>query len=375
MKWRFNIKTFNRIWAIVLTTTLVSSCDLMHDNRDNCPEGLYINFVYDYNTLRADLFKDHVGEVTAYIFDKEGYFVKSQTESNTSGYTPLAEWGYQMQITDLVPGDYQVVALCQQKPAHETALQPGAKYNVSDIQVGDSLSRLFTSVKREGWTTTNYPDIDEQVSGYLINNQSAPMDTLWHGMKLTPTSLSYGQPNYATISLMRNTNKLHISLRQVSDGEAHKTDISDYDIYIKDNNDSLKYDNSIVSQESVLYTPYAKWNTQDLPVTRAEDESTPKTAHAELNFNRLIHRNVGNNPAILYIYNNKTNSQVAKIHLSDILQQGRGAYEYYNYSIQEFLDREFSYSLSFYLVGDKWQYVNLSISVLPWVKRIQNADI
>jgi hypothetical protein len=63
---------------------------------------------------------------------------------------------------------------------------------------------------------------------------------------------------------------------------------------------------------------------------------------------------------------------VARINLADCLAQGRSAYETYNYSQQEYLDREYNYKLEFFLVGDRWNYINLSVSTLPWAKRIQN---
>ncbi len=358
----------------ILTSVVLFSCDLMHDSRKDCPEGLFINFVYDYNIHRADLFKDHVGEVTAYIFDKEGYFVMSKTENNKDAIRPLAEWGYTMQITELTPGDYQIVALCHQRSSDEIAQIDGAKYRRTNIQPGDSLSKLFVAIDRGEWTTSNYDGDVEQVSGYKMNHQSMPLDTLWHGMLLEPVKLEYQQPAYATVSLTRNTKSLHVSLRHVSDEEAAQCDVSNYDFYIIDNNDSLSYNNTVISNEKIMYTPYIKWNTADATLVRNGDDA-PKTAHAELTFNRLMSRNVNDNPATLHIYNNQTNVLIAKVNLADLLQQGRGAFNYYNYSAQEYLDREYNYNTSFYLTGDKWEYINLTVSILPWVKRIQNTGI
>lgn len=357
------------------TALLMASCDLMHDSRKDCPEGLYIQFVYDYNIHRMDMFSGHVGEVTAYIFDEKGYFVKQQTESNATHGMALSQYGYSMQV-DVEPGAYQIVALCHQRSAAEIAPTPGAKHRRTDLQVGDSLSKLYVAIDRGDWSETSYEGDIEQVSGYKMDHQNMPLDTLWHGMMMDPVAVDYQYPGYATVSLMRNTNSIHVSLRQVQDSEAAKCDVSHYDFYIVDRSDSTAWDNTVVSNEKVMYTPHTTWNTADMTTRDGTDDSnTPKTAHAELNFNRLMHRNLNDNPATMHIYNNQTNVLVAKVNLSDLLQQGRNAFAYYNYSAQEYLDRESSYTTSFYLNGDKWEYINLSVSILPWVKRIQNSDI
>lgn len=78
--------------------------------------------------------------------------------------------------------------------------------------------------------------------------------------------------------------------------------------------------------------------------------------------------------AILTITNKTTGEEVARINLADCLAQGRGAFEARHYSAQEFLDREYDYKLDFFLQGNQWKYVQLSISILDWSKRIQRVD-
>ena len=78
--------------------------------------------------------------------------------------------------------------------------------------------------------------------------------------------------------------------------------------------------------------------------------------------------------AILTITNKTTGEEVARINLADCLAQGRGAFEARHYSAQEFLDREYDYKLDFFLQGNQWKYMQLSISILHWSKRIQRVD-
>lgn len=54
--------------ACLLLVLSVTSCtDLIFDSREGCERGVYVNFKYDYNLYRADMFADHVGEVTLYV--------------------------------------------------------------------------------------------------------------------------------------------------------------------------------------------------------------------------------------------------------------------------------------------------------------------
>ena len=51
------------------------------EDRDDCPTGLYVTFVYDYNIQQADMFKDHVGGLTLYVYDESDRLVASKSMS------------------------------------------------------------------------------------------------------------------------------------------------------------------------------------------------------------------------------------------------------------------------------------------------------
>ena len=103
------IKHLYMLAVMAAGTGVMASCDMMEQDLDDCPYGLYVNFKYDYNLQRADMFNDHVGSVTLYIFDEDGNLVKTQEESNVGGVSPLSDPGYAMHITDLAPGHYQFI--------------------------------------------------------------------------------------------------------------------------------------------------------------------------------------------------------------------------------------------------------------------------
>src|SRR5574344_265928 len=359
-----------------ITTVVLScftSCSMMHDDLDGCPNGLYLQFEYNYNIQRADMFKDQVGNVTVYVFDDKGAFVEKKTVANTDENDPLKTYGYKMNISNLKPGKYQFIALANQESYFLTRDDAGAKYHTSDLQVGDSMSKMKIKVDNVAKTInlygTRYDNVD-----------SVSMETLWHGISKTELVVDGNTPAYQTLSLVRDTKDLAVSLRQLN--EKDSCSIDDYDVFIVDRNTTLNYDNSVVDTTRITYTPFAKWNTyfmSDGTSTQLITSDTAKvleeTAHADLNFNRLIYRNANDDPAMLYIYNKKHDVMIAKINLADCLSQGRNAWEYFNYTPQEYLDRESTYKLEFILDGDRWDYINLSVSILPWTKRIQNVSL
>lgn len=79
---------------MLLAAAAFTSCGMMEDDLKDCPYGLYVSFKYDYNLQRADMFNDHVGSVTLYIFDEQGKLVKTQEESNVGAVAPLKDAGY-----------------------------------------------------------------------------------------------------------------------------------------------------------------------------------------------------------------------------------------------------------------------------------------
>ena len=99
-----------------------------------------------------------------------------------------------------------------------------------------------------------------------------------------------------------------------------------------------------------------------------------RAAHDGLDFNRLVYYSKPSDNAVLVIRNKETQENVATINLPDCLAQGRNAVERERYTPQEFLDREHNYKLAFFLKGDSWEYMELSISILSWSKRIQNIS-
>lgn len=399
-----------------------TSCSMMTEDRSDCPSGLYVRFIYDYNTHRADLFKDHVGHLQLYVFDEDGRLAATRSVSNTPGDSPLARYGYTIHFTtDELPAghSYRLQAVAMQRDWDEASSSEGARYRHATSPTDHSES-LYISLDHNSTPI-------EGTEQYAVDSR-APMDTLWHTLKVIAHSPQDGvavpdmdrtrapysiypladqavrveadKATYATVSLIRDTNHLNITLRHVD--EPTTISATDYDIKITDNNAHVTHDNTVVTSDSLRYTPYASWTSRLLDNNKMEIETIhtgdpgqyhdeysarvdvssesgddshvlQRTAHYNVMFNRLmINPDDNDDNARLEIRNKTTGELVARVNLPYILSQGRMAYEIQNYGQQEYLDREYDYHLDFFLKGDKW--LNIEIHVLSWSKRIDNVD-
>ncbi len=371
---------------MLVVAAMLTGCDMMKEDRDDCPTGLYVNFVYDYNIQRADMFKDHVGSVTLYVFDESDKLVAQRTVNGSE----LSVYGYNIHFTEqeLAPGhQYRLSAIALQKDWDTALSTDGAKYRHTEMKIGDNRQNIGVSLDRTQSSNPKYFDV----------STDAPLDTLWHTQQVMtavaenqPTATKYHEnangsattnaiqtvqlvkdvPTYATVSLIRDTNHLNISLRELDNPENVNAD--DYEVFILDANGDVDYQNTVVTPtDSLVYRPYASWTAT---FDAGGSTGVERSAHYDLMFNRLMYNTTPDKNAVLCIRKKSTGKEVAVINLPYILCEGRMAYEINNYQPQEYLDREYDYRLEFFLRGDRWQFVSVCIDVLSWSKRIQYVE-
>ena len=402
--------------AVVAALTL-SSCDMMTEDLGDCPTGLYVNFVYDYNIQRADMFKDHVGGLTLYVYDESDRLVASKT----MGEGQLSKYGSYLHFSEdeLAPGhSYRLMAVAFQ---HETLSNIGAKYRLTGNNNGDQWQQFFIDLDH---TKTR------ALADYSFVSNAAPLDTLWHTLttmttpadsiskvlyptSLTPVKTEYtwqrdgsiktngqervsivrGEPTYATVSLIRDTKHLNITLRAVNDNPADNQVVDkDYTVEIYDNNSQLDCHNDLTNPaDTLIYTPYRQWTTTFVGNGQVVSESA---AHYDLMFNRLLYKNASvendqyailnvediakSRNAVLLIRKKDTGEIIFGINLPYILSSGRTYQERY-YHYQEYLDREYDYRLQFIIKGgrvDELQFfIGTHVHIIPWAMRHQNEHL
>lgn len=85
----------------------LASCDaIIYDDLDPCDEGLRLRFVYDYNMEFANAFPSQVDCLTLLVYDKDGKYIETRTESSAS---LLSDENWRMQL-DLPAGTYRLLA-------------------------------------------------------------------------------------------------------------------------------------------------------------------------------------------------------------------------------------------------------------------------
>jgi len=354
-----------KLFLALVSLAMLSSCNMMKEDEDLTNCGLFVTFKYDYNLQRSDMFGDHVGGVTLYVFDSDGRYLRSY-ESNdipSMGMMLDGEYVHAMQILDLPNGKYRFIALANQKSYEATLATPGAKYVRTTLSSGDNNEKLQVTLDREAGTGGANP---------MVSNV-APLDTLWHGMTgAEPVQVKNNGKTVTKISMVRDTKMLTVSLHNLDEDKRADMDTDDFDYFIVDNNGRLAYNNDLLPDDDLVYTPFHKWNTY---ATNSAGAITEATAHAGLTFNRLIWSADPNQNALLIIRNKNTGKEIAAINLTDALAQGRNAYDAYAYSRQEYLDRSYDYYLDFFIKNDVWQYAEVRINVLSWAMRIQNVNL
>lgn len=340
-----------------MTLLLVTGChDMWHQDYSDCPYGVYVKFKYDYNLQRADMFPDHVGQVTLYVFDENGNYVTQQTETNSALSSPLKDPNYVMHVENLQPGKYQFLALAGQNDYAEQLKTSRAKFVRTELAKGDNIKKLEVNLDHQ-----SRGDYDE------VENHAMPLDTLWHGKMLESVEVSSSEAAYATIPLVRDTKKINVALRDLDSPQ--DMDVNDYTMTIEDHNARILWDNSLDESRKVVYTPHATWNTVD-------ETEQGKIAHADFMTSRILKHDDYKQDGHLLIKSKETGNTVVNVNLPDLLSRLRTSEEY-SYSAQEFLDRAYDYKLQFFIQGGKLKYcyITISVNVLSWSKRIQFEEL
>lgn len=413
--------------VLLLSGMGIASCSMMEEDLSDCPTGLFVRFIYDYNTQRADMFKDHVGHVEVLVFDESKKLVASRTISNTKEHAPLAEYGYTLHFSpEEVPGghNYRIQVIGMQRNFEEAQAASGAKYRYA----GDHRAHA----EALSVTLDHSENTIDGTDHYAVSD-IAPLDTLWHTLKVIATQPTDGdfvppmpitrlpyaiygddglketggeynvrvennKATYATVSLIRDTKHLGIGLHQTDPAYKKGMQGDRFEVKVVDKNCTVAHDNEVIKDHTIRYTPYAAWtmmmdadgNTGVETIHKGnltyaganapraeetdEDNVVERVPYYNIMFNRMMLNGSDNSDnGQLEITDKETGKTVAKVNLPHYLSLGRDAYALQNYTHQEYLDREYNYNLDFFLSGSKW--IAVEVRVLSWTKRIQIEEL
>ncbi|MBQ0127329.1 MAG: FimB/Mfa2 family fimbrial subunit [Bacteroidales bacterium] len=372
------------IFTLLLSAAAaLSSCSrLIYDYEGNCDDYVEIYLKYDYNIERADMRPDHAGYAMVYAVDEYGN-IAARTE--VSG-AEIHDKNSVVRFNGLQPGRYTFTAVAMQKPYEVCAAGNGARFRAKFPEVGNVISDLNVKLDRNSAA--------DEHGCHAVEAPAQGLDTLWIGQSITEGGIvvpkhedQRGNAIKDTVSLVRDTKYLNLTLHQI-DKPAEIYD-TDFIVTIVDNNGHLAWDNALLPDDDLLYSPHASWTTsmsekgvvymseEEAQKAPQDDPIKERAAHFELSFSRLMYyasASEGNN-ATLCIKTKEKGDVVVEINLAYFLAIGRDAYSVHNYSAQEYLDREYHYSLDFFLDKVGWKFVNIKVNTTPWSRRIYNQTL
>ena len=361
MRINHKIKSSLLAAGAVALSGLLSGC-LMHDDLEPCavPPTVTtsVDFIYDYNTKAADLFGEQVGSVTLYVFDHSGRLVGEETRSG------LTRGNRRIEL-DLAPGTYTAYAVAlAHKGGYDASLAlPGAKFRRNGIGSLAPEGNALLSLDR---------------SNALVEHAGVMLDTLWTSQAVRtltvpevgiPVEGDVQQPDIevsATIPLMRVTNHLAVTFWQSDFPTLINPAYYDVRIEFPTGNGDLDLLGQPVGSGLLSYSPY-----KVSQVTKTQQGVQTQCLTLEFGLSRLM---VSEN-ARMVITNRITGHVTTVDNLPRLLAEGRAAYDSFNWGEQEYLDREYDYSIEFPLDDAMPRWVQVNVEVLGWAKRILNTDL
>lgn len=318
--------------AVSLST---GSCSLF-DEGDSCHIGMDLKLVYDYNMKFADAFSSEVRKAHVYVYDESGKLVLSKTADFNQ--------------TDDGTGSGTI---------NVDELQPGVKYDFVVWATGESRgdSYDFGTAETEAQLTARLKRMDATVSDDIT--------PLFHGrIESQSFAKKYGTTQTITIPLTKDTKNIKLLLQQQSDNSTLSAD--DFTMEITDDNGLLNYDNSLMTDETITYKPW----TVTAGVAGTDDADTQTSVlMAEFSVNRLVKE--GHSP--LLTVRKKSGEKVLSIPLIDYALLVKGHYNQ-DMDAQEYLDRQDTYDMTFFLDEDK-KWIDVSIIINSWRVVLSEEDL
>lgn len=321
----------------------LSSCEPIWDDED-CGTEYRVKFKYDYNMLYTDAFATQVHSVTLYAFDDDGCLVFQRSEQGEA----LARDGYSM-VLDVDPGQYHLVAWA--------GLFEGEGFTVPTLVEGQStIDDLYCRINREEQLLRDRP----------VEAVDYRLQTLWHGYLPAQTvTRAASRTEYLTVPLTRDTHTLRIILQQMS-GEA--MDASLFEISVTDRNGLMRYDNTLDPADGTLtYLPYYQQGGS-ADIEGSSEEGVLNMCVAEMTVGRLM----ADADTRLTVTRRDNGDTVLSIPLISYLELCRTVANY-NMPLQEYLDREDTFAMTFFL-DENNAWINTQVIINDWIVRFNDIN-
>ncbi len=303
----------------------MTSCTWVKDDRDDCPSGFWLQLHYSYNILDVDAAQKYVKEVSVYVYDASGNYVKRIDASQAL----LEANGHRVQVEGLPEGDYHFLVWSG---------AGSADYSLNGASDSIPAFRLSLAAK---------------------NESSKELTDLYYGL-LEKTHFS-GDYAVHDVYMMKNTNKLACLV--VAPQSVKELKAEDFTMTLVSANDTVDAYNKLRSSQAVTYKPYLR----DVVTINDADYGELKGVRFGLSTLRMM-----TDTDCRLIMTNSEGSNIFNISLPECIgtlgtlhtQLGR------TLSVQEYLDRQDFYTIIFYLSEDASALLEMRVN--SW--RVRNYN-
>lgn len=322
--------------AMSALAALFPSCHSIYDDLDPCPQGVRLRFVYDYNMEFANAFPAQVDCLTLLVYDKEGKYLTSVTETSRN---LLSDENWRMTLP-LGPGDY-----------------------IFEAWGGLACDNSSFSFNADPSTTALADLRVELKAGCKTSPEGTRMHSLFFGrLAMTVPAESTGYTE-GTVEMMKDTNNIRLLLQNLS-GEP--VDGDDFIFSLTDDNTLLGSDNLPLAGNSWAYAP---WAIGQVSAGTLDDGTEALLGYAEFSTSRLM----AGHSASLLIRDRENGRIIVDIPLTNYLLLLKSQ-EFSSMGNQEFLDRESRWNMVFFL-DRTGSWVRTYIKINDWIVRVNNAEM
>lgn len=311
---------------LLLLASLLGSCSMLVEDLSEC--NLFLTFRYDYNLAYEDWFGQQVEQVRVFVFDPQGRYVQTITETSSA----LNQPNYSMQIPYHFKGYTMVV--WSGKIEESYALTP--------MEVGDPIEKLTVSYEPKNHISRSH------------------LATKWHS---GPHTMEFLEANgtQQTVSLTRNTNDIYIA---VNDGSEATTD--QFDLMLSSANGSYDYRNSFLDHNPIItYQPILELDGQ-----QDADRASGQLLTPQISTIRLV-----KGTPLLFSARDKLSGKniliegKTEVDLTELLLKGKPE----TMGEQEYLDRRYTWDIK--LNYDPQRFMAISITINDWTHWFHDIEL
>ncbi len=320
----------NSIILPSIAVLALTSCNAVYEDLDPCPKGAEITAVFSKNMSGVDAFAADVHCPKLYLYNTEGNYVGTY-EFDENGHLDM----------ELPAGQYHALAF------------GGMHCEEADYDFNTDFSEVH-----------HYSTIEAYIRGTRAGAEiSRRLHPHFHAVTDFTVNDDDNGHQQITMEFTKNTNKIRTVLAY-EDGSAISA--SYFDFSITADNVATDHANNIIPQgQDATYSPH------DFGGDVAEVDGKPSNeAWAEMTIGRLE----PTTNAVLHVTRKSDGKSVVDLDLVKYFEKIKGS-DLGNVSLQDYLDRQDEWVISFTLDQDTEKLAGLTFKINGWILNLSNTNL